>query len=426
MNKIKEFFKNLWKKIKANPFSFIGRVVLFVLALVVLICSFLPKDNKQQSAYAETAPYGVVRVNEFYTTSKYVSYPVMFPASIYADTGDFVSPTSLFSSYFSSGSTVSAPVKFANGTFALDCLVTPLDNITLPFVVYKPPSSSTSSGSLFEYEFSSSEAVAYIFEGGVSTRVSGGDTLYFQWNPNSSKTNLYTMYIGWVDETDVALTVTWGVFSDYFQIYSYCYSFDFDYLIGKGVSFPLSVNSSITSSTYIYDFFSCCSLNFVSSSAYRNSVYSSYYYGQNVYNLNDTTNAYNAGYNAGYSAGDADGYSRGFTTGKQEGLSEGYNNGYDVGLKAGETEGYGKGYDKGYEDGLNDNTSYDTGWASGHTAGRNEALTEGLTNPVVYILQPVSTFLDTKLFGVVSIGQMLSVALFVMIAVIFLKMFAGG
>ncbi len=51
---------------------------------------------------------------------------------------------------------------------------------------------------------------------------------------------------------------------------------------------------------------------------------------------------------------------------------------------------------------------------------------EQLVNPLSYFIAPVQTFLDTKLFGVVSIGTVLNVALFVSIALIFIKMFAGG
>ena len=65
---------------------------------------------------------------------------------------------------------------------------------------------------------------------------------------------------------------------------------------------------------------------------------------------------------------------------------------------------------------------YDEGYAAGYNMGQSEQL----VNPLSYFIAPVQTFLDTKLFGVVSIGTVLNVALFVSIALIFIKMFAGG
>lgn len=77
-----------------------------------------------------------------------------------------------------------------------------------------------------------------------------------------------------------------------------------------------------------------------------------------------------------------------------------------------------------YELGYNEEKKcgYDLGYASGY----NQALTDKFTNPINSILEPVSSFLETKLFGGVSIGSMLSVAIFVGLALIFIKMFAGG
>lgn len=71
-------------------------------------------------------------------------------------------------------------------------------------------------------------------------------------------------------------------------------------------------------------------------------------------------------------------------------------------------------------------SSYDEGYQVGYSEGYNKGQTEQLVNPLSYFIAPVQTFLDTKLFGVVSIGTVLNVALFVSIALIFIKMFAGG
>lgn len=78
------------------------------------------------------------------------------------------------------------------------------------------------------------------------------------------------------------------------------------------------------------------------------------------------------------------------------------------------------GYDKGYSEG------YQAGYNAGYSEGYNKGQTENFVNPVQYLIQPVQAFLDTKLFGSFSFGSFLSVGLFVLIALIFIRMFAGG
>lgn len=85
---------------------------------------------------------------------------------------------------------------------------------------------------------------------------------------------------------------------------------------------------------------------------------------------------------------------------------------YEIGYNYGESTGFEKGEIQGYD--------------LGYSSGYNTALTDKFTNPVNSILQPVSAFLETNLFGGVSIGSILSVAIFVGLALIFIKMFAGG
>lgn len=417
MIKIKEFFKNLWKKIKSNPFGFIGRVVLFVLALVILICSFLPKGNKQCSAYASENNYTYVHnVYFFGNQTNRTTYPYMSPAD--------------FSCSYLSLLRLSTLIDLSNTSLS----------VFIPFSNYDPYNIRKGYGGRqidMSLYYSTSDTNNF--------KVSGPFDLTFFAGFVDSDYNYYP------DESEAFTLVlrpsTWGSSDKFYYAISYNFSvppptnstissYAFNYttkeVLSCSLNFSVPLNLSLFMDPHpVNTFLSVCCLNYPS--YYADSVYSSYYYGKSVFNTgaeSSYSEAFDAGkteglqegYNNGFSAGKTEGFSEG----KQEGLTEGYNNGYNVGLKAGETEGYGKGYDKGYEDGLNDNTSYNVGWSAGHTAGRNEALTEGLTNPVVYILQPVSTFLDTKLFGVVSIGQMLSVALFVMIAVIFLKMFAGG
>lgn len=73
-------------------------------------------------------------------------------------------------------------------------------------------------------------------------------------------------------------------------------------------------------------------------------------------------------------------------------------------------------------------TGYDSGYNFGYNVGVNDGVNQqlGKLNPVSYFLEPVSTFLSTPIFGKFSIGSALSVVLFVGVALIFIKMFAGG
>ena len=93
------------------------------------------------------------------------------------------------------------------------------------------------------------------------------------------------------------------------------------------------------------------------------------------------------------------------------------------------TDGYQDGYDTGYDSGRNYgyNLGYNSGYDIGYSYGRNSQISEGLfKNPLDVFLQPISNFLNTDIFGSFSIGDGFTIAFFVMIALIFIKMFAGG
>lgn len=131
---------------------------------------------------------------------------------------------------------------------------------------------------------------------------------------------------------------------------------------------------------------------------------------------------FEAGYHAGsannkdsYDKGHSDGYQVGFQEGKTEGLNEGYNNGFSAGEAQGSADGYNKGYDVGKVDG------YELGYADGMDVGfvQNSSV-------ITYFLAPVATFMEMKLFGIVSLNSVFSVVLFVLIATVFIKLFAGG
>lgn len=97
-------------------------------------------------------------------------------------------------------------------------------------------------------------------------------------------------------------------------------------------------------------------------------------------------------------------YNDGFHSGYQSGYREGNNDGY----LAGESFGWSEGYDEGHRDGMNLGQSV------------------GISNPVSFFFDTVQTFLSTNLFGTISIGAVLSVIVFVAVALAFLKMFSGG
>ena len=103
-----------------------------------------------------------------------------------------------------------------------------------------------------------------------------------------------------------------------------------------------------------------------------------------------------------------------------KGHSVGYQDGYDV--------GYDVGHEDGYNAGLNDNSQYQAGYNEGYTVGlrAGQNISWGNLNVVSLFLSPVNSFLSTPLFGSFSIGSAFSVVLVVLLAAIFIKMFAGG
>lgn len=86
---------------------------------------------------------------------------------------------------------------------------------------------------------------------------------------------------------------------------------------------------------------------------------------------------------------------------------DGYQAGYDTGFGAGESYGRDQGYQEGYQAGLADSTS---------TAQFNFS----------FLLNTVDSFLNYKFLGVFSLGQMLGVLVFGFVALMLLKIFAGG
>lgn len=84
-------------------------------------------------------------------------------------------------------------------------------------------------------------------------------------------------------------------------------------------------------------------------------------------------------------------------------------------------EGYITGTDEGYTEG--ENAGYQNGYNHGYEEGRANATT---FNPIGMMIEPVAKLLDVKIFGEFSIGNFFTAALFVTLAISFMKMFAGG
>lgn len=93
-------------------------------------------------------------------------------------------------------------------------------------------------------------------------------------------------------------------------------------------------------------------------------------------------------------------------------LESQYNNGHTAGYDEGHTAGYNDGHTAGYN--------------QGYTAGKDAGLAQTLNNPLSFFFNPVVSFLDTEIFGVISIGDVLALLLYTAVAIIFIKMFAGG
>lgn len=68
---------------------------------------------------------------------------------------------------------------------------------------------------------------------------------------------------------------------------------------------------------------------------------------------------------------------------------------------------------------------YDKGYQTGYNKGKLDGTTVDL-NPISIFLEPVSAFMNIKLFGFVSLGLVFNIVLFVSLAIIFIKLFAGG
>ena len=143
---------------------------------------------------------------------------------------------------------------------------------------------------------------------------------------------------------------------------------------------------------------------------------------------------YNAGVDAGYDAGFADGYLDGYNQGVEEsggsytdGYNAGYNNGYSAGDSAGYVRGYDYGYDVGYDAGVD--AGYDAGDSAGYVRGYDEGYlsgAEGYNSVGEFVAGTITSFLDTPLFGDLTIGGIMLIVISIPLVVVFLKKFAGG
>ncbi len=71
------------------------------------------------------------------------------------------------------------------------------------------------------------------------------------------------------------------------------------------------------------------------------------------------------------------------------------------------------------------NSFFESGYNAGYNNGYN-AGAETTFNPIGMIISPIATFFSTPMFGSFAIGDFFTVAMFVSVSLIFLKIFAGG
>ena len=75
------------------------------------------------------------------------------------------------------------------------------------------------------------------------------------------------------------------------------------------------------------------------------------------------------------------------------------------------------------------NLFFESGYNTGYNTGYNKGFGEGSSktfNPIGMIIKPVAQLFSIKMFGEFAIGDFFTVAMFVSVAIIFLKIFAGG
>lgn len=77
-------------------------------------------------------------------------------------------------------------------------------------------------------------------------------------------------------------------------------------------------------------------------------------------------------------------------------------------------------YSLGYSDGYSD------GYSSGYNLGTLYGESESWSSPVTTMINTVGDILDVKVFGYFSLGTLVSIGIFLFLALAFLKMFSGG
>lgn len=372
MKKIKEFFINLWTNIKKKPFGFIGRTLLFILALVILICSFIPRNSKTASADIETERISFTCEDYFEEFAPKINdyFPNYIMGTKYSLENSLIYIPDTFPIY----QTCDYTFHFINESISgFKCENYSNDDIDYnPSIYYyfKDVNNNYVSGSRLEVikivitnKFGVDDNCNYLAPKNTRRYI----TMCMACKTSANPGIIYNIYYCVeLSNTNIEFVRSRCV---------YVYSYD---NFRSAHSTPIFIKCNGLKSEYSDSFYYLISGSFIGSSL--------------LIRADDAPNRYRA--NDYY-------YSQYI---------------YEYGVNYGSQLGYNNGKEEGYNIGFN----------AGHTAGRNEALTEGLKNPVGFILDPVVDFLEINLFGVVSIGSILSIAIFVAVACIFLKMFAGG
>lgn len=498
MNKIKEFFINIGRNIKAKPFKFVGFCFLFLTVLAILVYSFVSPvvlGNKSvTSAYAavdecpivpvpdtpihdtpkkDTPDVTVPDVNVPNVDTPNVTVPdvdvpnIDIPSGIYPDYDIPIVPSAPTPSVPEPDSVISPLLPSLNSSLTYSSFSVnsffPKTNLNVSEL---PTFSLTPSAPAFSFSYFNG-TLNYINSG--YRIILGAESsflyrLYFYSVTSSTAANYLVIEINTSGSSYLisSIRAKAASSSELVDVDRVFFQPNINLLSVTDSNYLLLLNFFYNMSFYNrHNYYYQLGWNSSWDIAYENGYNSGYDYGwgeghalgwmDGVDIARDTY--FNKGVELGYKQGYSDAYLASFALGYQSGYKDNYQAAYDRGFKFAYDLGYQSawnlGYNSGYYDSYESNYNasfcdgymwayreldidsyyqqgFDTGFNQGKAAGRNEALTEGLTNPISFMINPVVTFFDTKLFGVVSIGSILSVALFVAVAIIFLKMFAGG
>lgn len=323
-DKIKNYFKNLWLKIKSKPFQFAFSLLILFLCCAMLIFIFTaPRYVKFASADELQPP------SSTYIPDKPSPVSPDFPDDFYVNYPHEFNLKYLFQPSISTGSNMGSLVPFS----------------VVHSVDFNFPYSSLPSELFLGFFISTPSGLSAFFP----------DQYYFEIDDNEVHFGLRSSTVG----TEFEFILSYIILNSY----------EFYHLT--------SISTTVLNySIYLGDIYYSSTPPTASSISLVNFIF-------NIFNSSLWLDGYNVGFLQGVENSGDNSYDRGY----QNGYNDGYNQGYNVGYSAGS------------------DTTF---------------------NPVGMVINPVAQLLSTPLFGNFSIGSFFTVALFVSVALIFLRIFAGG